>query len=101
MEVVNNKEQHQFEIKIDGHQAELVYRLRKHKTLFLLHTFVPDELSGKGLATLLAETALNYAKDHNYLLAVLCPFVAAYVKKHPEWYDLYDRNFHQDLPAKK
>lgn len=43
MEVVNNKRRQQFEIFIEDHKAELVYRLRK-KTLFLLHTFVPKEI---------------------------------------------------------
>ena len=97
MEVTNNERQHQFEIKIDDHKAELVYRLRK-KTLFLLHTFVPEELGGRGIASKLAITALEYAKEKGYKLAVLCPFVAAYVKKHPEWYAFYDREYHQNLP---
>ena len=94
MEVINNKEEHQFEIIIDGIKAELVYRL-KRKTLFLLHTFVPEDLAGRGVATKLAEYALNYAKDNNRRLAVFCPFVSAYVKKHPEWFAYYDPKYHQ------
>lgn len=97
MEVTNNGRQHQFEVVVDDYKAELVYRLRK-KTLFLLHTFVPEEIGGKGIASKLAITALEYAKEKGYKLAVLCPFVAAYVKKHPEWYAFYDREYHQNLP---
>ena len=91
IEILNNERQHQFEIKIGDYKAELVYRLRKN-SLYLLHTFVPEELQHQGLATKLAEHALNYAKANGHLLVVYCPFVAAYVKEHPEWYELYDPN---------
>lgn len=99
MEVTNNTKLKQFEIEMDGHKAELVYRLRK-KTLFLMHTYVPEELRGNGLASKLASTALEYAKEKDYKIAVLCPFVGAYVKKHPEWYALFDREYHQNLPTR-
>lgn len=98
MEIVNNERQQQFEILINDQKAELVYRLRGNR-FYLLHTFVPKELTGQGIASKLASTALNYAKDNGHKLAVLCPFVAAYVKKHPEWYDHYDREYHKDIPA--
>ena len=98
MEVINNKKQKQFEILADGHKAEIVYRFRKN-TMFFMHTFVPDEIGGRGIASKLASTALQYAKDQGHKIAVLCPFVAAYVKKHPEWYALYDKEYHQNIPA--
>ncbi len=97
MEIVNNQKQQQFEVVIGDHKAELVYRLRKN-TLFLLHTYVPEELGGQGIASKLAITALEYAKAKGHKLAVLCPFVAAYVKKHPEWYEYYDKEYHQNIP---
>ncbi|MEM6376926.1 MAG: GNAT family N-acetyltransferase [Bacteroidota bacterium] len=99
MEVTNNTRMKQFEVRMDDHKAELVYRLRK-KTLFLMHTYVPEELRGKGIATALATTALEYAKGKGYKIAVLCPFVGAYVKKQPEWYALFDREYHQNIPHK-
>lgn len=98
MDVTNNTKQQQFEVLHEGHKAELVYRLRGN-TLFLLHTWVPPAINGKGLASLLAKTALEYARDHGHKIAVLCPFVAAYVKRHPEWYGFYDREFHQNIPV--
>lgn len=98
MEVINNERQKQFEVFVDVHKAELVYRLREN-TLYLLHTFVPKEIGGRGIASKLAITALEYTKSNGYKLAVLCPFVAAYVKKHPEWYELYDKEYHQNIPS--
>jgi predicted GNAT family acetyltransferase len=99
MEIVNNKKQLQFEVLLGGHKAELVYRMRK-KTMFFMHTKVPKEIGGQGVASKLASTALEYAKEKGFKIAVLCPFVSAYVKKHPEWYALFDREYHQGIPTK-
>lgn len=97
MEVTNNTRQHQFEVLVEDQQAELVYRLRGN-TFFLLHTYVPEEINGRGIASLLAKTALEFARDQGHKIGVLCPFVAAYVERHPEWYALYDEEYHQKIP---
>lgn len=93
MEIVNNIKNGQFEYKTETYLAYITYRMRKN-TMFFMHTKVPDKLSGKGIASALALDALNYAKANNYKIAILCPFVSSYVKKHPEWYELYDEEYH-------
>lgn len=93
MEIVNNKENGQFEIRSETHLAYVTYRIRKN-TMYFMHTVVPEELSGKGIASTLALEALEYAKSHNFKIAVLCSFISNYVKKHPEWYELYDGEYH-------
>ena len=98
MKVINNTRNQQFEIYQGDHKAEIVYRFRK-KTMFMMHTSVPKEMGGLGVGTKLVTTALEYAKEQGFKIAVLCPFVGAYVKKNPEWYDLYDREFHQNIPS--
>lgn len=100
MEIVNNKKQQQFEFLAEDQKAELVYRFRKN-TMFFMHTFVPEAMGGRGIASKLAATALEYAKEKGHKIAVLCPFVGAYVKKHPEWYALYDPEYHQNIPRNK
>lgn len=96
MDIINNKTNGQFEYRTADYQALLTYRMRD-KTMYLMHTKVPDELSGKGIASTLAKKALEFAKSNNYKIAVLCPFVTNYVKKHSEWYDLYDRDYHKQI----
>lgn len=92
--IKNNIKNGQFEYQHNDQLAYLTYRIRKN-TMFFMHTKVPDELSGQGVASTLALTALNHAKDKGYLIAVMCPFVSRYVKKHPEWYELYDGEYHE------
>lgn len=94
MEITNNTTNFQFEIELDGERAEMVYRMRGN-TIYLMHTTVPDVFRGKGVASTLANHALEYARQQGYKIAVLCPFVASYVKRHPEWYTHYDTSYHK------
>ena len=54
----------------------------------LWHTEVPPPLRGKGIAATLAQTALEYARDENLKVDVICPSVAGYLQKHPEFGNL-------------
>ena len=76
-----------FELERDGQVAYLEYSMTE-KVLGLIHTEVPDTLRGLGLATSLAETALQYARENNLKVDVICPSVLDYLAKHPEYSDL-------------
>ena len=41
-----------------------------------------------GLASSLANTALQWAREKNLKVDIICPAVQAYVEKHPEYSDL-------------
>ncbi len=76
-----------FEMERDGQLAYLEYNLAG-KVLQLIHTEVPEALRGKGMATALAQSALDWAREHQVKVDVICPSVAEYLKKHPEYSDL-------------
>ena len=76
-----------FELERDGHVASLQYTVAGH-VLGLLHTEIPDALRGSGIASTLAQTALDWARDHHLKVDVVCPFVAAFLETHPEYSDL-------------
>jgi uncharacterized protein len=76
-----------FEIEQDGEVAYLEYSLGKD-VLALIHTEVPAKLRRRGLASRLAETALQWAREHKVKVDVICPAVMEYVDKHPEYADL-------------
>jgi uncharacterized protein len=76
-----------FELEQGGHTAALDYTLAGD-VLGLLETDVPESLRGTGIASLLAKTALEYAREHHLKVDVTCPFVAGYLKTHPEYDDL-------------
>jgi hypothetical protein len=85
--ITNNKERQQFQMALDGEIASLEYRLNDG-VLVLMHTEVPDKLGGHGIASALAEYAFNYARAAGLPVKIYCPFVLAWVKKHPQQQDI-------------
>jgi predicted GNAT family acetyltransferase len=76
-----------FEIERNGEIAYLEYTLAGN-ILELTHTEVPESLRHLGLASSLAETALEWAKEHKLKVDVVCSSVQHYLTKHPEYSDL-------------
>jgi len=76
-----------FEIEQDGEIAYLEYNLAG-KVLQLIHSEVPEALRGRGVAAELAKSALEWARENGVKVDVICPSVAAYIEKHPEYSDL-------------
>jgi predicted GNAT family acetyltransferase len=87
--VVMNETTHRFEVTLDGETAFAEYQLQPGAIL-LPHTVVPPAFEGKGVGSGLAKAALGYARDHGLTVKPACPFIAGYIKKHPEYHDLVD-----------
>jgi predicted GNAT family acetyltransferase len=86
-EVTRNEARHRFEVAVEGEVGVLTYRERDG-VLTLLHTEVPAALRGRGLADDLARAALGHARRHGLRVHPVCPFVQAYLRRHPEDGDL-------------
>lgn len=84
VEIRHNSDQHRFEAP-GG--AFLEYRLRDNR-FYLTHTEVPPQFAGKGIGTALVKYALDFARREKLQVYPSCPFVAAYIKRHPEYADL-------------
>ncbi len=80
--------QSRFELEEDGETAYLSFEVDSTGWMTLWHTEVPEALRGRGLAGTLAKTALEYAREHQLKVDVVCPSVAGYVAKHPEFQGL-------------
>ena len=81
--VRDNAERQRFEAVVNGHIAFLAYERRPNEILFL-HTEVPEALRGRGLANQLAKAGLEAARAEHLRFVVYCPFVRAYLNRHPE-----------------
>ena len=82
--VVHNASNQRFETDVDGQLSVLEYTFKNHR-LFLTHTEVPPALQSQGLGTKLAHAALEYARQNELTVVVICPFVQEYVSSHPEY----------------
>ncbi len=76
-----------FELERDGLVATLDYTLDSN-VLTLLETEVPEGLRGTGIAATLAQSALEWAREHHRKVDVICPYVSGYLRSHPEFADL-------------
>lgn len=85
--VTDNRDAARYELTVDGHTAFAAYK-RAGDTLIFDHTVVPSEIGGRGIATRLIAAALNDVRSRGLKLVPQCPFVAAYIEKHPEQRDL-------------
>jgi|ERR1044072_9232485 predicted GNAT family acetyltransferase len=92
--IVNNEKEMQFEIALEGEKAYLSYRFYK-KDIAFMHTTVPKALEGRGIASALAREAFGYAAAHHKKVMVYCPFVAKFVKNHPEYRQQLDPEYHR------
>jgi uncharacterized protein len=87
MNVINNLDRQRFELEIAGEFAFIEYRMNEG-AIYLMHTFVPDNLRGQGLAQKLAQFALDMIHQEKLPLKIYCPFVTKYIQEHPQYKDL-------------
>jgi len=93
----DNPDKHRFEIDLgDGSVAVAQYTLPEGKIMFT-HTEVPPAHEGQGLGKLLIRTALAAARERALQVIPICPFFAAYIKKHGEEQDLLDPAYRKVL----
>ena len=85
--VSNNPAHHRYELKVDGHIAATYYELADGVITFV-HTEVPPELGGKGIGSQLVQGALDQVRADGLKVVAQCPFVKAWIDKHPDYADL-------------
>jgi len=89
-EVTDNPAASRFEILTDQGAAILAYRHRGDD-LDLMHLEVPRALEGRGYAAALATAALDQARREGIRIIPSCPYVKAFLQRHPEYADLVAR----------
>ncbi len=80
----NNIAQKRFEMNVNGSTAFIAYNL-ENNLLTLVHTEVPEALRGQGAGSAIILKTLEYAREKNFTIKPVCPFVVAYIQHHPEW----------------
>ena len=88
-EVRDNPAASRFEMTSGDSTAFVEYR-RAAERIVLLHTEVPEALSGKGVGSKLVSGTLDALRAAGLKVVPRCEFVAAYIGRHPEYRDLLD-----------
>jgi uncharacterized protein len=87
IEVVDNEAQSRFELNL-GQAVAFAYYKRDGNTVTLLHTEVPQELSGRGIGSRLADGVFRSLLGRGDRVIAKCPFMAAYVARRPEYAEI-------------
>jgi predicted GNAT family acetyltransferase len=85
--VNDNTAENRFELVIEGHLAAAYYK-RAGNAITFEHTEVPVELGGKGVGSRLVQGALDQVRAQGQKVVAECPFVKAWIGKHPAYADL-------------
>ena len=86
--VVDNPEQSRYELWVGSRRAGLIQYLPKEDRVLLVHTEVDPAFAGQGLGERLVAGGLEDLRARGLKLVPLCPFVRAYLRRHPDQADL-------------
>lgn len=86
--VRDNPEELRYEALLDGHVVGLIRYRAEPGIVVLVHTEVDEAVEGTGVGSRLVRGALDDIRARGLRLVPLCPFVAAYLRRHPEDADL-------------
>ena len=95
--VRDEPERSRYEATVDGTLAGFAeYRDRDGVRIFT-HTEVFDAFEGRGVGSALASGALDAVDAAGGRIVALCPFIAAYIGRHPEYDALVDEDLDREL----
>jgi uncharacterized protein len=86
--VRDNPEQRRYEARLGSEEVGFIaYRIEPGR-ITLVHTEVDPAFEGHGIASRLVAGALEDIRGRGLSLVAVCPFVRAYLERHPEHADL-------------
>ena len=102
-DISNDTQAKQFTARMNAETAVLDYQFKAPVIIFT-STEVPESMRGGGVAGRLVRAALEQSRDQGYEVVPLCPFVAGWIRRHPEFQDVVPTRFRYlirgDLPGR-
>lgn len=87
MATVDNRERGRFESPVDDGFAFVSYRL-DGETIIFTYAEVPEAFRGRGIGDAVVRAALDSARERGLTVVPRCSFVAAFIRRHPEYQEL-------------
>ena len=87
LEVTHIPAENRFETWIDGELSKLDY-MQDGDTIVMMHVGVNPAHRGHGVAGMVTQAALEYAKENSFRVVPMCSYVAVYIRRHPEYIEL-------------
>ena len=90
--VVDNSEEQRYELWVGEARAGSIQYRSELGIVALTHTEVDPAFEGQGLGAQLVAEALDDIRARGLKVVPICPFVRAYLRRHPEYRDLVVRS---------
>jgi predicted GNAT family acetyltransferase len=84
LEITHNPAENRFETRVDDQLAKLDYS-EGGDTIMMMHVGVPYEFRGHGVAGKITQAALEYARSKSLRVIPMCSYVAAYIRRNPQY----------------
>ena len=96
LEVKNNTQRKRFEVELGEYDKAYIDYRKVGDRYTLVHTEVPQQYAGKGIADRLARGALALIEAEGAMISVTCPYLTKWLKRHPDYDSLMARKPNQD-----
>lgn len=91
IEIRHVTDRNRFESEVDGETCVLDYRLNDGE-MTMNRVYVPGPVEGRGIASRLTRFALDHCRREGLCAVPRCPYVATWIRRHPEYADLVSEN---------
>jgi predicted GNAT family acetyltransferase len=101
LRLVDARDASRYEIVAEGETMPVAfvdYALREPSTVLLMHTEVRPELEGRGVGTRTARLVVDHVRDSGIKASVGCPFLTAWLRRHPDQQDILARPLRDPPP---
>jgi uncharacterized protein len=86
--VQDNPDEQRYELLVEGSLLGALQYRRRPDAVALIHTEVSPSLEGRGLGARLVAWALDDIRARGLKVVPICPFVRAFIRRHPDYADL-------------
>lgn len=91
-------ESNRFEATVPGSDEVAILEVTPTDDLWIFkHTEVPKSMEGRGVGSELVHQALRHIRELGVMIRPVCPFTAAYIRRHPEELDLVHPDFRDQV----
>jgi uncharacterized protein len=94
--VTDAPDRHRYEARVDGQLAGFAEYRKTAELVVFTHTQVEPDYEGRGIGSTLARAALDDVRRQQLPVLPRCPFIAAWIARHPDYADLV---YQGPLPA--
>jgi predicted GNAT family acetyltransferase len=95
--IIDNPDQHRYEIRVSDELAGFVQYRRREGLIALIHTEIGARFEGQGLGSQLIAAVLDEARAAGVAVFPFCPFVNGFISRHPEYVDLVPEEFRSEF----